>query len=107
MRLETLCLMSGLSLPSRAIREQVARTLHLVVQQQRLADGSRKVVEIAEVTGLDRNGEVRLSPLYKFCQSGVSSQGKVEGRFAPTGYLPTFLDEFIRRGLVGEHEELL
>jgi pilus assembly protein CpaF len=107
MRLETLCLMSGLSLPSRAIREQVARTLHLVVQQQRLADGSRKVVEIAEVTGIDRQGEVRLSPLYKFCQSGVSGQGKVEGHFAPTGYLPTFLDEFLRRGLVSAQEQLI
>ncbi|HKU41591.1 MAG TPA: ATPase, T2SS/T4P/T4SS family [Polyangiales bacterium] len=106
MRLETLCLMSGLSLPSRAIREQIARTLHLVVQQQRLADGSRKVVEIAEVTGLDRQGEVRLTPLYRFSQRGVSAQGKVEGHFAPTGYLPSFLDEFLRRGLVSEQEQL-
>jgi pilus assembly protein CpaF len=107
MRLETLCLMSGLSLPSRAIREQVARTLHLVVQQQRLADGSRKVTEIAEVTGIDRQGEIRLAPLYKFRQTGVSAEGKVEGQFVPTGYLPTFLDEFIRRGLVGPQEQLI
>jgi pilus assembly protein CpaF len=81
--------------------------LHLVVQQKRLTDGSRKVVEIAEVMGLDRHGEVRLSPLYKFNQKSVDEKGKVQGTFAATGYMPSFLDEFIRRGLIKPGESYL
>jgi pilus assembly protein CpaF len=107
MRIETLCLMAGVDLPSRAIREQIAGTLHLVVQQKRLTDGSRKVVEIAEVVGMDRHGEVRLAPLYKFNQKEVDEQGKVHGSFVATGYMPSFLDEFIRRGLIKKGESYL
>jgi pilus assembly protein CpaF len=107
MRIETLCLMAGVDLPSRAIREQIAGTLHLIVQQKRLTDGSRKVVEIAEVVGLDRHGEVRLAPLYKFNQKEVDGQGKVHGTFTATGYMPSFLDEFIRRGLIKPGESYL
>jgi pilus assembly protein CpaF len=107
MRLETLCLMAGIDLPSRAIREQIAGTLHLIVQQKRLSDGSRKIVEISEVVGLDRHGEIRLAPLYKFVPTGIGDDGKVQGHFGATGYMPSFLDEFIRKGLIKKGESFL
>jgi pilus assembly protein CpaF len=106
-RLETLCLMAGLSLPLRAIREQIASSVHLVVQQQRLTDGSRKVVEIAEVEGIDRQGEIRLRPLFRFHHEGKAADGRVLGRFGPTGYLPSFLDDLFRLGLIQPGEPLL
>jgi pilus assembly protein CpaF len=107
MRLETLCLMAGIDLPSRAIREQIAGTLHLIVQQKRLSDGTRKIVEVAEVVGLDRHGEVRLAPLYRYQSTGIAGDGKVEGYFEATGYMPSFLDEFIRKGLIKKGESYL
>lgn len=104
-RLETLCLMGGIELPSRAIREQIAASVELVVQQSRLSDGSRKVTAISEVAGLDRDGAFRVRPIYRYVQSGTSAQGEVLGEFQATGYLPSFLDQFLVRGLVrpGEH----
>jgi pilus assembly protein CpaF len=106
-RLETLVLMAGLDLPSRAIREQVAASVHLVVQMERLADGSRKLTEVAEIGGLDGRGEVRLRPVYRFLRTGTTAEGGVLGEFAATGYLPSFLDQFITRGLVKAGEPYL
>ncbi len=107
MRIETLCLMAGVALPSRAIREQIAGTLHLIVQQKRMSDGTRKVVEICEVVGLDRFGEVRLVPLYRFRQSGTADDGRVLGHYQATGYLPSFLGDFIRLGVIKPGESTL
>jgi pilus assembly protein CpaF len=106
-RLETLVLMSGLDLPSRAIREQIAQSVHIILQQSRLSDGSRKVTSIAEVTGIDEdNGEVRLAEIFRFERTGTGSDGKVLGEFRATGFLPSFLDEFIKRGLVKDGDYL-
>jgi pilus assembly protein CpaF len=99
-RLETLSLMSGLDLPARAIREQIANSVHLVVQQTRFNDGSRRVTNIAEVCGIDDNGEIILREIFKFVRTGTNSEGKVVGDFRATGYLPSFLDVFIAYGLV-------
>lgn len=106
-RLETLALMAGLDLPSSAIRDQIATSIHLVVQQARLSDGSRKVTAISEIVALDRLGDFRLRPIYRFVRTGTAANGKVEGRFAATGYLPSFLGEFMVRGLIGQGEPLL
>jgi pilus assembly protein CpaF len=106
-RLETLVLMAGLDLPSRAIREQIASSVHVVVQMERLADGSRKLTEIAEITGLDRRGDIGLRPVYRFLKSGTAADGRVQGEHAATGYLPSFLDQFITRGLVRPGEAYL
>ncbi len=106
-RLETLCLMAGVDLPVRAIREQIAQTLHLIVQQQRLPDGSRKIVEIAELDGLDRAGRIRLRPLFKFRPGETAPNGKIVGRFGTTGYLPSFTGELVRRGFIARGEGLL
>ncbi|MGC4089346.1 MAG: ATPase, T2SS/T4P/T4SS family [Polyangiaceae bacterium] len=106
-RLETLVMMAGLELPLRAIREQIAGSVHVLVQQSRLSDGSRKVVSITEVTGIDDHGEIELRPIFEFRRSGTDADGKVRGAFHATGYLPSFLGELIVRGLVAAGEAYL
>src|SRR5690348_12942477 len=80
-RLETLVLMAGLELPVRAIREQLAGAVHVLVQQSRLADGCRKVTAISEVTGLNDDGEVELVPIFRYLQSGTGANGEAVGEF--------------------------
>jgi pilus assembly protein CpaF len=99
-RVETLCLMAGVELPSRAIREQIAGSIHLVVQQSRFADGTRKVSAISEVVGLDADLNFEIVPIFQFVRTGTGPKGEVFGAFRATGYLPTFLYEFIVKGLV-------
>jgi pilus assembly protein CpaF len=106
-RLETLCLMSGVELPSRAIREQIAGSVQLIVQQTRLSDGTRKVVAICEVCGLDQRGDFELRKIYGFEREGTGPHGEVLGTFLATGYLPSFLDELIVRGLIKPGERYL
>ena len=107
-RIETLCLMSGLDLPVRAIRDQIASSVHLVVQQSRLSDGSRKITAISEVAGLnDETFEVELTPIFEFVRTGTGPGGKVVGDFRATGYLPSFLEDFIVMGLVQPGEAYL
>lgn len=97
-RIETLCLMAGLDLPVRAIRQQIASSVHLFVQQSRFSDGSRRVTNISEVVGLSDEGEVELREIftYKVRTAGAT----VTGEFAPTGYLPSFIDQFEAHGLL-------
>jgi pilus assembly protein CpaF len=92
-RLETLCLMSGVDLPLSAVRRQLAASLHLIVQQSRLADGSRKVTCISEVLGQEKNGDVIVQDLFEFRQERYDARGKLEGRFLATGYLPSFVEQ--------------
>ncbi|HYQ15293.1 MAG TPA: CpaF family protein, partial [Polyangiaceae bacterium] len=106
-RLETLCLMAGLDLPAQAIRENIASSVHLVVQQTRLGDGTRKVTAISQVAGMNRKGRIEIQDIYGFAQTGTAEDGSVLGRFAATGYLPSFLDEFIVRGLIRPGEPFL
>jgi pilus assembly protein CpaF len=97
-RLETLVLMAGMDLPVRAIREQIGSAVHMILQQARLADGSRKVTAISEVTGIDSD-QVQLQDIFYFKQDGFTAEGKVRGRHVPTGYIPRFYDELRQRGL--------
>jgi len=97
-RLETMVLMSGYDLPVRAIREQVASALNLIVHTERLSDGSRKVVKITEVQRMEGD-QVTLQDLFEFRVHGVSSNGTIEGRLEPTGLHPTFKDAFHRRAM--------
>jgi pilus assembly protein CpaF len=106
-RLETLCLMAKLDLPVRAIRQQIVGAVHLLVQQTRLSDGSRKVTKISEVVGLDDDGEVELRALFEFARTGTGPDGRVAGDFRPTGFLPSFLPEFSVLGLVKPGEPYL
>jgi len=98
-RLETLVLMSGMELPVTAIREQIVAAVNIVMQLSRFSDGSRKVTHICEVTGKEQNSIV-MSTLFKFTQTGIGEKGRVEGRFAPTGVMPTFIDEIKSKGIV-------
>ena len=97
-RLETLVLMAGMDLPSKAIREQLASAVNLVVQQTRLSDGSRKVTYITEVSDL-RDGEVILNDIFRFIQTGVDKNNKVVGKFVATGYIPKFVETLETRGI--------
>jgi pilus assembly protein CpaF len=88
-RLETMCLMSGMDLPVRVIREQVASAIDLIVQQARLKDGTRRVVTISEVAGMEGDTIV-MTDIFKFEQTGISQDGRVLGELKPTGIRPLF-----------------
>ena len=88
-RLETMILMAGTNLPDRAMREQIASALDVVIQVSRLSDGTRRVVSITEVTGME--GEiVSMQEIFTFERMGVNPEGQVIGRFRPTGVRPAF-----------------
>lgn len=99
-RIETLCLMAGLDLPIRAIRQQIASSVHLIVQQSRFSDGSRRVSSIAEVVGIDDAGEVELQDIFSFRVTKVEEDAVVRGEFVASGYLPSFIEQFAAHGLV-------
>ncbi len=88
-RLETMVLMSGMDLPIKVIREQVASAVDLIVQQSRLKDGSRKVTAITEVAGMEGDTIV-LTDVFKFEQTGISSDNRIIGELKPTGIRPLF-----------------
>ena len=98
-RLETLCLMSGVELPLAAIRAQIASSVHVVVQQARFSDGTRRVIAISEVVGLDDEGQVRVCDIFRFRHRGLDATQRVLGEFGATGFIPSFMDELIRLGL--------
>ncbi|MBP5672753.1 MAG: Flp pilus assembly complex ATPase component TadA [Victivallales bacterium] len=96
-RLENMVMMAGFDLPSKAIREQIASALDLIVQQTRLPDGSRKIVQISEVTG--REGDViLLQDIFTFNQTGMDANGKVQGYHSATGNIPFFVEELRQSG---------
>jgi len=97
-RLETMVLMSGMELPSRAIREQIASAIDIVVHESRLSDGSRKVVCISEVVGLEGQ-QVVMQDIFEYKQTGLDDNHKVIGQFMPTGAMPTFYEHLKSRGL--------
>src|SRR5687768_2849586 len=90
-RLETMILMAGTALPTRAMREQISSALDLIIQASRLADGSRRVVSVTEVTGME--GEVvTTQEIYRFRRRGISPEGRIVGQFEATGVRPAFTD---------------
>ncbi|MBO7620485.1 MAG: Flp pilus assembly complex ATPase component TadA [Victivallales bacterium] len=96
-RLENMVMMAGFDLPSKAIREQIASALDLIVQQTRLPDGSRKIIQISEVTG--REGDViLLQDIFTFNQTGMDKDGKVQGYHSATGNIPFFVEELRQSG---------
>lgn len=96
-RLENMVMMAGFELPSAAIREQIASAIHLIVQQTRLPDGSRKIVKISEVTGREGN-TILLQDIFTFEQEGFDENFHVIGRHTATGNIPTFVDELRQAG---------
>lgn len=97
-RLEQMIGMSGLTLPMRSMRAQIASAVHVVLQLHRFADGTRRLVSLHEVTGMEGD-VVTMQEIFQFRQSGVDSNGKVQGIFAATGIRPRFVDLLESRGL--------
>jgi pilus assembly protein CpaF len=97
-RLETMVLMAGMELPSRAIREQISSALDMVIHIERLRDGTRKVTSISEVLGV-KDGEIELKDIYKFQHKGFR-EGMVQGSLIPTGYVPLLLKKMEAAGVV-------
>lgn len=97
-RLETLVMMSGLNLPSKAIKENIASAVNLIIQQSRLTDGSRKITYITEVSGM-QGDVVTLQDIFVFKQEGLDKKRNVIGRFVPTGFVPKFVEEMEAKGM--------
>ncbi len=97
-RIETMVLMAGMDLPVRAIREQIASAINLIVQQARLKDGSRKIVNITEVQGMEGDVVV-LQDVFLFEQTGLDERGKIVGQLRPTGIRPKFVELFEQQNI--------
>lgn len=96
-RLETMVLMAGMELPLKVVRAQVASAIDLIVQQSRMKDGTRKVTAITEVSGME--GEtVTLTDIFKFEQTGISADGRVQGELKPSGIRPLFIPRLEQSG---------
>lgn len=102
-RLETMVLMSGMELPVRAIREQIQSGLDLIVHQARLKDGSRKVVNITEVVGMEGD-TITLQDLFTYRIEGVDNFGRMKGSFMATGIRPNFLEKIASSGILVRDE---
>jgi pilus assembly protein CpaF len=91
-RLETMVLMAGMDLPERAIKEQVASALNVVVHLSRMSDGTRKIVQISEITGME-GPTIVMQDIFKFEKKGLGADGRVMGEFQPTGVRPWFMEK--------------
>ncbi len=96
-RIETMTMMAGMELPARAIREQIASAIDLVVHEERMRDGTRKIVNIVEVSGMEGD-VITMTDIFTFEQSGFEN-GKVVGRLRPTGLRPKFMDKIDAAGI--------
>ncbi|MFB4167741.1 CpaF family protein [Virgibacillus sp. JSM 102003] len=97
-RLETMVLMAGMDLPIKAIREQIAGALDVIIQQSRLKDGTRRITNITEVQGLEGDVIV-LQDIFTFRQFGVDDNGKISGKLVPTGIRPKFYERMEYQGI--------
>ncbi|WP_375765824.1 ATPase, T2SS/T4P/T4SS family [Archangium gephyra] len=97
-RLETMVLMSGMELPVKAIREQIASAVHIIVQQTRFSDGTRKICFITEIAGMEVD-IVTLQDIFYYKQEGFTEDGKVRGRYVASGFVPKFYDDLQRKGI--------
>ena len=97
-RLETLVLMAGFDLPLRAIREQIASAIAIIVQINREKDGTRKVTNISEITRMEGD-MITMQDIFTYHQDGWDANGKMTGRHVPSGNLPSFMEDIKRAGL--------
>jgi len=97
-RLETLVMFAGLDLPSRAIREQITSAINILVQVSRLSDGSRRILSVCEVSGMEAQ-TITLQEVFAFKQTGVDANRKVIGTFGPTGFVPKFVAKLGELGI--------
>ena len=97
-RIEVMVLMAGIDLPVQAIREQIASAIDIIVQQTRFPCGARKITHVTEVSGVE-SGTIQLQDLFVYKQTGVDSNGKVQGEYAATGLMPIFYEQLERVGV--------
>lgn len=90
--------MSGIEMPMRSMHAQISSALDVVIQVARLSDGRRKIVSVAEVTGMESE-VVTMQEIFRFRQTGIAADGQVIGRFEATGIRPRFVDQFIAHGI--------
>jgi septum site-determining protein MinD len=98
-RLDSMILMSGVELPVRAIREMIASAVDLIVHTARLADGTRRVVQITEIAGMSDELHISLRDIFTFIQKGLDKEGRVLGEFKPTGHIPSFYQDLEAHGI--------
>lgn len=96
-RVENMVMMAGFDLPMLAIREQIASALNLIIQQNRMPDGTRKIVQISEVTGREKD-VILLQDIFVYKATGFDSSGKITGHYAPTGNIPSFVEKLKIKG---------
>jgi septum site-determining protein MinD len=104
-RLETMVMMAGFDLPVRAIREQIASAVDLIIQTARLRDGSRKIISVSEIVGMEGD-VVTMQEILKYAQNGVDLENKVEGEFQYTGVQPQCLQRFDEYGITYDVRQL-
>jgi len=97
-RLETLMQMSGISLPDKAMREQISSAIDVIVQVSRMSDGKRKILSISEITGMEGN-VVTMQDVFTYKRTGIGENGQVLGSFASTGIRPRFIDRLKLSGV--------
>jgi pilus assembly protein CpaF len=97
-RIESMVMMTGMELPLRAIREQVTSAIHLVIQLSRFSDGSRKVTNVTEITGMEGQ-TITMQDIFAFKHEGIDGQGRVRGQLQSTGIRPTFSEQFALAGI--------
>ena len=98
-RLESMVAISNLNIPERTVRQQMASAIAIVVQVSRISDGSRKVVSISEITGMEEN-VISMHEIFKFNKRGIGPDGKVIGVFQPTRIRPKFLEQLRISGIM-------
>jgi len=97
-RLETLCMMAGMDMPARAFREQIANAVDIIVQISRLSDGSRKILYITEIQGMQGEA-VTMQDVFVFKETGFDKNRKITGQFLTTGLIPKFIQELKEKGV--------
>ena len=97
-RIETLCLMAGMDIPVYVVRRQVASAVHIVLQLARLDDGSRRVISIAEIMGMDESQSYISKPVFEFRSEGRDEESNIIGQLKWTGRIPSFHNELTEYG---------
>ena len=97
--LSSMILLSGIELPVRAINEMVASAIAIIVHINRFSDGTRKITGVTEVTGLDKEFQLKLEDVFVYRQKGIDPNGKIIGDFEATGYIPKCFDDLVSRGM--------
>jgi pilus assembly protein CpaF len=97
-RVEQMIGMSGVDIPARSARAQIASAVNVVIQVGRLADGRRRLISLAELTGMEGD-VVTMQEIFRFRQTGIDEEGQVQGRFEATGIRPRFLDQVMAHGI--------